>query len=57
MESAAAKEPVRISGLTWPGYGFWYIAIEKDLAPDLDIIYGMVMIDQARIMPMPSLYY
>ena len=25
----AAKEEVRIAGLTWPGYGFWYIAQEK----------------------------
>ena len=33
----SAKEAVRIAGLTWPGYGFWFIAQEKNLAPDLDI--------------------
>jgi NitT/TauT family transport system substrate-binding protein len=39
---AAAAEPVRISGLTWPGYGFWFIAKEKGLAPDLDITYQRI---------------
>ncbi len=34
-----AAEDVKISGFTWPGYGFWYIAIEKGLAPDLNIDY------------------
>jgi NitT/TauT family transport system substrate-binding protein len=24
-----AAEPLHISGLTWPGYGFWFIAKEK----------------------------
>ena len=38
----AAKEEVRIAGLTWPGYGFWFIAKEKDLAPDLDISYQAI---------------
>ena len=33
----AAKEQVRIAGLTWPGYGFWFIAEEKGLAPDLEL--------------------
>nr|WP_206295743.1 ABC transporter substrate-binding protein [Pseudohalocynthiibacter aestuariivivens] len=39
---AQAAEEVRISGLTWPGYGFWYIAMEKDLAPDLDLSYQRI---------------
>ncbi len=39
---AGAKEAVRIAGLTWPGYGFWYIAQEKNLAPDLDISYQAI---------------
>ena len=36
---ASAKDEVRISGLTWPGYGFWYVAAAKNLAPDLEITY------------------
>ena len=39
---AAAAEPVHISGLTWPGYGFWFIAKEKGLAPDLDLSYQRI---------------
>jgi len=38
----AAKEQVRVAGLTWPGYGFWFIAQEKGLAPDLDISYQAI---------------
>ena len=37
-----AAEDVKISGFTWPGYGFWYIAIEKGLAPDLNIDYQAI---------------
>lgn len=33
---AADKETVRVSLFSWPGYGFWFIAKEKKLAPDLD---------------------
>jgi NitT/TauT family transport system substrate-binding protein len=38
LSSAAlhARETVNVSLFTWPGYGFWFIAKEKDLAPDLD---------------------
>jgi len=39
---ALAKEEVRVAGLTWPGYGWWYIAKEKNLAPDLDITYQAI---------------
>jgi len=39
---ALAKEQVRVAGLTWPGYGWWYIAKEKNLAPDLDITYQAI---------------
>ncbi|WP_216825798.1 ABC transporter substrate-binding protein [Ruegeria sp. EL01] len=39
---AHAAEEVRISGFTWPGYGFWHIAIEKGLAPDLDLQYQTI---------------
>ncbi len=37
-----AAEPVRVAGLTWPGYGFWFIAEEKGLAPDLEITYQAI---------------
>lgn len=37
-----AAEEVRISGFTWPGYGFWYIAEAKNLAPDLAIDYQQI---------------
>ena len=37
--TAFAKDQVRVAGLTWPGYGWWYIAKAKNLAPDLDISY------------------
>jgi NitT/TauT family transport system substrate-binding protein len=36
---ASAAEEVKISGFTWPGYGFWFIAEEKNLAPNLEISY------------------
>lgn len=39
---AIAAEEVRISGFTWPGYGFWHIAAAKGLAPDLDIRYQTI---------------
>lgn len=38
----SAAEDVKISGFTWPGYGFWHIAIEKGLAPDLNIDYQAI---------------
>lgn len=37
-----AAEEVRVAGLTWPGYGFWFIAEEKGLAPDLKISYQTI---------------
>ena len=37
-----AAEDVKIAGFTWPGYGFWHIAIEKKLAPDLNIQYQTI---------------
>lgn len=39
---AQAAEQVRVSGLTWPGYGFWFIVQEKNLAPDLEITYQAI---------------
>ncbi|MCP5072731.1 MAG: ABC transporter substrate-binding protein [Rhodobacteraceae bacterium] len=42
VSMVSAAEKVRISGLTWPGYGFWYIATAKKLAPDLEITYQRI---------------
>jgi NitT/TauT family transport system substrate-binding protein len=33
----AAKEPVHISIFSWPGYGFWFVAKELALDPNLDL--------------------
>lgn len=40
--TAAAKDQVRVAGLTWPGYGWWYIITAKNLAPDLEISYQAI---------------
>lgn len=40
--SVSAAEEVNIAGFTWPGYGFWHIAIARDLAPDLKINYQTI---------------
>ena len=42
IKIASAAEEVKISGFTWPGYGFWFIAKEKNLAPKLDIDYQTI---------------
>jgi NitT/TauT family transport system substrate-binding protein len=34
---AAERETVNVSLFTWPGYGFWFIAKEKNFAPDLKL--------------------
>ena len=34
---AQAAEKVNVSLFSWPGYGFWFIAKEKNLVPDLDL--------------------
>lgn len=33
---AGEKNKVRVSLFSWPGYGFWFIAKEKNLAPTID---------------------
>lgn len=35
--AAQAAGTVRVSLFSWPGYGFWFIAQEKNLVPDLDL--------------------
>ena len=42
ISPAQAAEEVKISGFTWPGYGFWFIAKDKNLAPNLDINYQTI---------------
>ena len=42
ISPASAAEEVKISGFTWPGYGFWFIARDKKLAPNLDINYQTI---------------
>ena len=42
LTAAQGAEEVKISGFTWPGYGFWFIAKEKGLAPDLEIDYQTI---------------
>lgn len=32
-----AKETVNVSLFSWPGYGFWFIAREKNLVPELEL--------------------
>ena len=39
---AAAAEKVRIALFSWPGYGFWFIAKEKNLAPDLELDISII---------------
>jgi NitT/TauT family transport system substrate-binding protein len=35
--NVSAAEKARVSLFSWPGYGFWFIAREKNLVPDLDL--------------------
>lgn len=39
---ASAAEKVNVSLFSWPGYGFWFIAKEKNLAPDLDLNISII---------------
>lgn len=39
---ASAAEKVNISLFSWPGYGFWFIAKEKNLVPDLDLNISII---------------
>ncbi len=40
--SALSAEKVRLSLFSWPGYGFWFIAQEKNLAPDLEFEIAII---------------
>ncbi|NQV73695.1 ABC transporter substrate-binding protein [bacterium] len=40
--SASAKETVRIGHFSWPGYGFLYVAQEKNLSPNLDFEFTII---------------
>lgn len=39
---AGAAEKVNVSLFSWPGYGFWFIAKEKNLVPDLDLNIAII---------------
>ncbi|MCC1497437.1 ABC transporter substrate-binding protein [Alcanivorax sp. 1008] len=36
-KAAEASETVKVSLFSWPGYGFWFIAKEKNLVPELNL--------------------
>lgn len=36
------KETVKVSLFSWPGYGFWFIAKEKNLVPELEIDISII---------------
>jgi NitT/TauT family transport system substrate-binding protein len=40
--SSFAKEKVRIGHFSWPGYGFLYVAQEKNLSPDLEFEFTII---------------
>ncbi len=40
--SVLAKEKVRVGHFTWPGYGFLYVAQEKNLSPDLEFEFTII---------------
>jgi len=37
-----AAETVNVSLFSWPGYGFWFIAKEKNLVPELDLNISII---------------
>lgn len=37
-----AAETVNVSLFSWPGYGFWFIAKEKNLVPELDLKISII---------------
>ncbi len=40
--SASKAETVRVGHWSWPGYGFYYVAQAKKLAPDLDFEFTVI---------------
>lgn len=40
--AAHAQEKVRVSLFSWPGYAYWFIAREKNLAPDLELDISII---------------
>jgi len=36
------KQKVKVSLFSWPGYAFWFIAKEKNLAPELDLEISII---------------
>jgi len=42
LTGTASAETVKLSLFSWPGYGFWFIAKEKNLVPDLDLEIAII---------------
>lgn len=42
MQAAQARETVRVSLFSWPGYAFWFIAQEKDFVPEIDLQISII---------------
>lgn len=40
--TASAKEKVNLAFFSWPGYAYWFIVKEKNLAPDLDLDISII---------------
>lgn len=40
--AVSAKDKVRVGHFTWPGYGFLYVAQEKNLSPDLEFEFTII---------------
>ena len=40
--TASAQDTVRIGHFSWPGYGFFYVAQEQGLAPDLEFEFTVI---------------
>lgn len=39
---SVSAETVRVGHFSWPGYGFLYVAQEKNLSPDLDYEFTVI---------------
>ncbi|MEL7052622.1 MAG: ABC transporter substrate-binding protein, partial [Cyanobacteria bacterium J06588_5] len=40
--AGTAQETVKVSLFSWPGYGFWFIAKEKNLVPEIDLDISII---------------
>ncbi|NEQ52704.1 MAG: ABC transporter substrate-binding protein [Leptolyngbya sp. SIO3F4] len=42
QDTPTSQETVKVSLFSWPGYGFWFIAKEKNLVPELDLDISII---------------